>query len=88
MTIQFEEKPLQEIYTDSELLTIENAKKEKAARQKRAEAKKLLEEAKRLEKEAEALEEKKRTVRKTGGAKSGSKTTSKPKLKIPPKTTK
>ena len=75
-------------YTDSELLTIENAKKEKAARQKRAEAKKLLEEAKRLEKEAEALEEKKRTVRKTGGAKSGSKTTSKPKLKIPPKTTK
>ena len=47
-----------------------------------------MKEARRLEKEAEELEAKKRTVKKTGGAKSGSKTAAKPKLKIPPKTTK
>lgn len=60
-------------YTENELIEIENAKKEKEARHKREEARKLIEEAKRLEREAEDIEKKKRMVKKTGGAKSGSK---------------
>ena len=75
-------------YTESELEAIEDAKRKKEAHQKRMEAERLMKEARRLEKEAEELEAKKRTVKKTGGAKSGSKTAAKPKLKIPPKTTK
>ena len=62
---------------------IENARKEKEARQKREEARKLIEEAKRLEREAEDIEKKKRMVRKTGGAKSGSKKPVTAKRKMP-----
>lgn len=75
-------------YTESELEEIEDAKRKKEAHQKRMEAERLMKEAKRLEKEAEELEAKKRTVKKTGGSKSGPKAAAKPKLKIPPKTTK
>lgn len=70
-------------YTENELIEIENARKEKEARQKREEARKLIEEAKRLEREAEDIEKKKRMVRKTGGAKSGSKKPVTAKRKMP-----